>query len=234
MSNANYGLNLDDNSTDSYTEGNNFQNNDGVGAQARDDGFNNRFTKNFWADNDNNDTNYDGIADTAYLLDGDAGSADSTASNIPNGLNFYTATMESSPRKLNADSDGTPITLKVYLDDGYRVLDINMSTLWLNRTVNPFDYHIIDILTFTVTFDRAAVNDLVNSLGQEPPFFVTFELFGRINNNLLEITAYDQVEINQTGDVSLILVAGITAVIPVMSIRDNRLSRKLKSWIKKE
>ncbi|MHA2276083.1 MAG: right-handed parallel beta-helix repeat-containing protein, partial [Candidatus Kariarchaeaceae archaeon] len=192
IENGNYGVAIDVNSSNSLTQNNNFQDNNGQSNQALDNGINNLFTTNFWNDHDNADENFDGISDEPYVVDGDAENTDNTASNIPNGLNFYTAIMESSPRVLNADSDGTPITLKVWLSDGYRILSVDLNRLTLNRTtITPFDYHIIDIQTFTVTFARQEVNDLINSLGIPPPFNVVFELFGRVNDDLLELTAYD-------------------------------------------
>ncbi len=214
-----YGVVLDSTSTETVITQNNFKNNNPGGPQASDNGLGNVFATNFWTDHDNNDTNFDGIADTPYYVDGDAENADALASNIPLGINFYNATMESSPRKLNAGSEGTPITLKVYLNDGFRALSIELDKLWLNGTINPYTSHIIDIQTFTVTFDRLAVNDLVNALGQTPPFFVVFELTGRINEGLLDITAIDFVEINQSEDsqlLGLLPIAGTIGLIPII------------------
>ncbi|OLS22363.1 MAG: hypothetical protein HeimC2_29990 [Candidatus Heimdallarchaeota archaeon LC_2] len=215
-----YGVVLDGTSTDTFITGNNFQNNNVGGPQASDAGLDNVFATNFWADHDNNDTNFDGISDEPYLLDGATENTDFLASNIPNGLNFYNATMESSPRVLNAGSEGTPITLKVYLDDGFRALSIDLDNLWINGTINPYTSHIIDIQTFTVTFDRLAINDLVNALKRNPPFFVVFELTGRINDGLLEITAHDFVEINQVGKntlLGLLPIAGTIGLIPILT-----------------
>lgn len=215
-----YGVILDDTSGNSLVIKNNFQANNPGGLQAADNGAGNIFTANFWADHDNNDTNFDGIADEPYPVDGNAENTDYTASNIPNGLNFYNATMQSSPRVLNAESEGTPITLKVYLSDGFRALSIELDKLWLNETINPYTSHIIDIQTFTVTFDRLAVNDLVNSLGLTPPFFVDLELTGIMNDGLLDITAHDFVEINQAEENQLLgflPIAGSIGLIPILN-----------------
>ncbi|MHA2029053.1 MAG: right-handed parallel beta-helix repeat-containing protein [Candidatus Kariarchaeaceae archaeon] len=196
--NGEYGVNLNNGSWDNNATGNNFDGNSF--GQARDDGFNNQFFTNFWADHDNNDTDYDGISDIPYIIDGNASNTDAVPSNIPNGINFANFSATIVPTKINAESEGTPVTAKIELSDGFRVLNITLDKIWLNGTINPYEYHIIDILRFTVTFNRSEVNNLINSLNQDPPFFVVLEVTGIINDGLLIFWAYDTVEINQDED----------------------------------
>ncbi|MCY3410766.1 MAG: right-handed parallel beta-helix repeat-containing protein [Candidatus Heimdallarchaeota archaeon] len=225
--NLGYGVNIDPNSGFNAVTKNNFKNNNGETSQARDDGFENSFYVNYWDGHDNNDTDFDGYSDDPYFIDGVAFNEDGTPSNIPNGLNLYfDALMESSPRTLNAGSDGTPITFKVWLRDGYRALNINNSRMWINNTVEAMNHHIIDIQTFTVTFPRQGINDLINALGIGEPFDCVLKLSGYMNDELLYIEGYDTVTINQTD----IVVPIIAAAIP-LSITGKKGKDKLSKYL---
>ncbi|MHA2248984.1 MAG: NosD domain-containing protein [Candidatus Kariarchaeaceae archaeon] len=213
IANGLYGVAMDAVSSNNAATGNNFDQNNAGGAQARDDGWYNAFFLNFWSDNDNNDSDYDGVADTAYLLDGYAGNEDGTPTNIPNGLNFANFSATIVPDTLNAGSDGTPVTAKIELSGGFRVLNITLEDIYLNKTINPYTYHIIDILRFTVTFSRAEVNALVNSLGLDEPSEVVFHVSGFMNERLIWFDAYDTVTINQDEEPVLPLSTLILAPI---------------------
>ncbi|MHA2504116.1 MAG: right-handed parallel beta-helix repeat-containing protein, partial [Candidatus Kariarchaeaceae archaeon] len=217
--NLGYGVNLDVASSNSFVGSNNFQDNT-ANKQARDDGIFNAFSNNFWSDGNNTDANYDGIADDPYNVDGNAGTTDSTASNIPKGLNFYTAQIvEVTPTKINAGSEGTPVTFKIELTDGFRALNIDVTNSWLNGTVQAESFHVIDILRFTVTFPRQQVNDLINSLGLVEPFFVTLEAVILMNDGLLEVTASDLVEVNQS-EGGMVLVLGLSgSMVTAVGVR---------------
>ncbi|MFX1517350.1 MAG: right-handed parallel beta-helix repeat-containing protein, partial [Promethearchaeota archaeon] len=84
--NTNYGIVVDEDSSDNVIEWNDFYGNNPEGtSQAYDDGSNNRFAYNYWDDHINADTNGDGVADSHYEIDGDANNFDQFPMATPDG-----------------------------------------------------------------------------------------------------------------------------------------------------
>lgn len=220
--NTQYGVFIDYTSSSTDVSHNNFLDNNNGDVQASNDGEGSKFAGNWWSDNDNTDKNHDGIADHPYQIAGTVPVEDTTPSNIKNGLNYYIATHAwTNPRVLNVDSHGHPLTVKIRLTDGYRALDVDPTKFTLNGTVVGFYAEIRDILTFKVVFKRSEVNNLVKSWentcransadqasdplqhrdrrSQKPDPCVlqtaVLVLHGRMNKNLLDITAYIQIRI---------------------------------------
>ncbi|MFQ5980462.1 MAG: right-handed parallel beta-helix repeat-containing protein [Candidatus Heimdallarchaeota archaeon] len=85
LDNGLYGINITEGSSDNTVRLNDFYNNNlGGTSQALDNGFNNQFSNNFWADHDNTDIDGDGIADAPYLIDGTASNLDNSSMSAPN------------------------------------------------------------------------------------------------------------------------------------------------------
>ncbi|MFX0114040.1 MAG: right-handed parallel beta-helix repeat-containing protein [Candidatus Hodarchaeota archaeon] len=73
-----YGINVTSGSDDNTIVLNNFVgNNEGGTSQASDDGFDNLFRYNHWADHNNTDADDNRLADDPYYIDGEANSSDS-------------------------------------------------------------------------------------------------------------------------------------------------------------
>ncbi|UCG03244.1 MAG: right-handed parallel beta-helix repeat-containing protein [Candidatus Heimdallarchaeota archaeon] len=84
--NTNYGVILDEDSSDNMIQWNDFFGNNPNGtSQAFDDGLNNEFSYNYWDDHDNSDTNGDGVADSHYKINGDAKNFDQSPMATPDG-----------------------------------------------------------------------------------------------------------------------------------------------------
>lgn len=233
VGNGIHGLELNSNSATNQATENNFKANNQGSFQARDDGLNNQFANNYYDNVNNVDENYDGIVDEPVLIDGDAGNVDAVASNIPTGKNIvdFGFIAEIVPDTLNADSEGTPVTAKIELQDGYRVLSLDTTKLWLNDTVQADSFHVIDILRFTVTFDRLQVNNLINGLALErgltAPFEVVLEVSGEMNDGLLLFTAYGTTTVNQTGTYNPLLVLAPVGLLPLTSKKNKKKFKDL-------
>jgi parallel beta-helix repeat protein len=84
--NTNYGIVIDEGSSDNVIEWNDFFGNSlDETSQAFDDGSNNKFVYNYWDDHDNSDTNGDGVADSRYKIDGAANNYDQSPMATPEG-----------------------------------------------------------------------------------------------------------------------------------------------------
>lgn len=224
INNGGYGVTIDSNSGNSHIDNNNFDTNNGNATQAADSGSSDVFSANYYQNADHTDANYDGITDVPYTLDGTSGTQDTTASNIANGLNYFTTSdTTTNPTKLNADSEGTPLTVVITMSQGYRALNVTASDFTLNGTASGVDATINNILQFKILFDRLVVNELINEIaaqrGWVAPFTIVFEVHGRMNLNLLDITAYATLIVNQTGTPLLsgsqMLIVGAIMALPI-------------------
>ncbi|MHA2362595.1 MAG: DUF2341 domain-containing protein [Candidatus Hodarchaeales archaeon] len=86
IDNSYYGIDLEQ-SNNSLIQWNDFIRNNLTGIQAFDNGLNNIFVNNYWDNHNNTDGDFNGFADNSYLIDGNAGTFDSSPKASPNIIN---------------------------------------------------------------------------------------------------------------------------------------------------